>query len=266
MNSIKKLILAALFFYLPTQVMAWGQLGHRVVAQIADSYLTPKARLELGKILGNESLAMAANWADFIKSDPSYKYLSQWHYVDLKQGATFAESSLYLKEDTIPNAYNKLNFMIKELKTNKALAKDKKLMYVRLIIHIVGDLHQPFHAGRADDQGGNKIQLMWGNEQTNLHSIWDSKLIETQQYSYTEYAHNLNHTTATQRAEWQKTDLLHVIYESNQIAESVYNEIKEPNQKLNTYKYIFDHIHTAEEQMLKGGVRLAGILNNIFGA
>jgi hypothetical protein len=266
MNSIKKLILAALFFYLPTQAMAWGQLGHRVVAQIADSYLTPKARVEIEKILGHESLAMAANWGDFIKSDPSYKYLSQWHYVDLKQGATFAESSLYLKEDTIPNAYNRLNFMIKELKTNKALAKDKKLLYVRMIIHIVGDIHQPFHAGRADDQGGNKIQLMWGNEQTNLHSIWDSKLIETQQYSYTEYAHNLNHTTAAQRAEWQKTDLLHVIYESNQIAESVYNEIKEPNQRLNTYKYIFDHIHTAEDQMLKGGVRLAGILNNIFGA
>lgn len=262
---MKKLILIALFFYLPTQVMAWGQLGHRVVAQIADAYLTPKARIELEKIMGNESLAMAANWGDFIKSDPNYKYLYTWHYVDLKQGMTFEQAEEYLKTDTIPNAFNKLNFMIKELKTNKTLLKDKKLLYVRMIIHIVGDLHQPFHAGRSDDQGGNKVQLMWGNEQTNLHSIWDTKLIETQQYSYTEYAHNLNHTTAAQRAEWQKTDLAHWIYESNQIAESLYGEIKEPNQKLNTYNYIFLHIHTAEEQMLKGGVRLAGILNQIFG-
>lgn len=263
MNMMKKLIFAAILFYIPVQTMAWGQLGHRVVAQIADSYLTPKARIEVEKILGNESMAMAANWGDFIKSDPSYKYLSSWHYVDLQQGATFEQSSLYLKTDTVANAYNKLNFMIRELK-NKALPQDKKLLYLRMIIHIVGDIHQPFHAGRADDQGGNKIQLMWGNEQTNLHSIWDSKLIETQQYSYTEYAHNLNHTTPAQRAGWQKTDLIHVIYESNQIAESLYGEIKEPNQKLNTYKYIFDHIHTAEQQMLKGGVRLAGILNQIF--
>lgn len=264
MNISKKLTLVALFFYLPVQVMAWGQLGHRIVAQIADSYLTPKARIELQKILGDESLAVASNWADFIKSDPAYRYLSQWHYVDMKAGSTFEQASLYLKADTVPNAYNKLNFMISELK-NKVLPKDTKLLYVRMIIHIVGDIHQPFHAGRADDQGGNKIQLMWGNEPTNLHSIWDSKLIESQQYSYTEYAHNINHTTAAQRAEWQKTDLLHCIYESNQVAESLYAEIKEPNQKINTYGYIFLHIHTVEQQMLKGGVRLAGILNQIFG-
>jgi hypothetical protein len=265
MKTYKKILLIALLAYLPLQTIAWGQLGHRVVAQIADSYLSPKARLELQKIMGNESLAMAANWADFIKSDPNYRYLSTWHYVDLTAGAPFDQSALYLKTDTIPNAYNKLNFMIKELKTNKALTADKKLLYVRMIIHIVGDIHQPFHAGRADDQGGNKVQLMWGSEQTNMHSVWDSKLIETQQYSYTEYANNLNHTTAAQRAEWQKTDLIHVIYESNQIAESLYGEIKEPNQKINVYNYIFLHIHTAEEQMLKGGVRLAGILNGIFG-
>jgi hypothetical protein len=264
MKTLKKLLLVVAVLYMPVQTMAWGQLGHRVVAQIADAYLTPKARLELEKILGNESLAMAANWGDFIKSDPNYRYLSSWHYVDLQPGETFAQAETYLKTDTVPNAYNKLNFMIRELKTNKALSADKKLLYVRMIIHIVGDIHQPFHAGRADDQGGNKIQLMWGTEQTNLHSIWDTKLIETQQYSYTEYAHNLNHTTAAQRAEWQKTDLAHIIYESNQIAESLYGEIKEPNQKINTYNYVFLHIHTAEEQMLKGGVRLAGILNSIF--
>jgi hypothetical protein len=265
MKMMKKLFIIALFFYLPLQTMAWGQLGHRVVAQIADSYLTPKARLELQKILGNESLAMAANWGDFIKSDPNYKYLYNWHFVDLKAGESFDSAAAYLQTDTLPNAYNKINFMIRELKTNKSLSADKKLLYVRMLIHIVGDIHQPFHCGRADDQGGNKVQLMWGSEQTNMHSIWDTKLIESQQYSYTEYANNLNHTTAAQRAAWQKTDLLHVVYESNQIAEGLYNEIKEPNQKLNVYNYIFLHIHTAEDQMLKGGVRLAGILNNIFG-
>jgi hypothetical protein len=265
MKMMKKLFIAALFFYLPLQTMAWGQLGHRIVAQIADSYLTPKARLELQKILGNESLAMAANWGDFIKSDPNYKYLYNWHFVDLKAGESFDSAAAYLQTDTLPNAYNKINFMVRELKSNKSLPADKKLLYVRMIIHIVGDIHQPFHCGRADDQGGNKVQLMWGNEQTNMHSIWDTKLIESQQYSYTEYANNLNHTTAAQRAAWQKTDLLHVVYESNQIAEGLYNEIKEPNQKLNVYNYIFLHIHTAEDQMLKGGVRLAGILNGIFG-
>jgi hypothetical protein len=265
MKIYQKLFLIALIAYLPMQTMAWGQLGHRVVAQIADNHLSAKTRAALQAILGNESLAMAANWGDFIKSDPAYRYLYTWHYVDLEPGASFEKSAAYLKTDTVPNAYNKLNFMISELK-KKNLPADKKLLYVRMIIHIVGDIHQPFHAGRTEDQGGNKIQLMWGNEQTNMHSIWDTKLIETQQYSYTEYAHNLDHATPTQITDWQKVDLLHVIYESNQIAESLYGEVKEPNQKLNIYNYIFLHIHTAEDQMLKGGIRLAGILNSIFGA
>lgn len=264
MKAIKKLSLIALFFYLPLQSMAWGQLGHRIVAQIADSYLTPKARVELQKILGNESLAMASTWADFIKSDPAYSYLSPWHYLDFAPNQNHEQVMAYLKTDTVADAYTKLNFMIGELK-KKDLPQDKKLMYVRLIIHIVGDIHQPFHAGRAEDQGGNKIQVMWAGQQTNLHSLWDSKLIDDQQFSYTEYANNLNHTTAEQRAELDKGGIGEWIYQSNQIAEQLYNELKDPNPKL-SYRYTFDHIHIVNEQLLKGGVRLAYVLNGIFGA
>jgi hypothetical protein len=76
---IRKFIFISLFFYLPFQSMAWGMSGHRIVGEIADSYLTAKARLAVQQILGTESIAMASNWPDFIKSDPAYNYLSQWH-------------------------------------------------------------------------------------------------------------------------------------------------------------------------------------------
>ncbi len=261
----KKLLLLAISLYLPVQLMAWGQTGHRIVGQIADSYLRPKARIALKQIMGDESLAMAANWADFIKSDPAYSYLSPWHYVDFKAGITYSEMQSYLKQDTIADAYTKLTFIIKQLK-NKALPHDKQLMYVRLLIHIIGDIHQPLHAGRAEDQGGNKIEVAWNfNETTNLHSVWDSKLIDAQQLSYTEYAANINHTTVAQREAWQKTGLSQWLFESNQIAEQLYNEIKQPGQKLG-YRYTFDHIATVNQQLLKGGVRLAGILNQLFGS
>ena len=264
-KHLNKLVFIALLSLLPAQSMAWGAIGHRIVGQIADSYLNPKARLALKKILGNESLAMASTWADFIKSDPSYSYLSPWHYVDLKAGINDADAKAYFEQDTIADAYTKLNFIIKELK-KKSLAADKKLMYTRLLIHIVGDIHQPFHVGRGEDAGGNKIMVQWAGEPnpTNLHSVWDSKLIESQQYSYTEYAHNINFTTAKQRAAWQSGSLTDWLIESHGIAETLYAEIKEPNQKLG-YRYVFDHIHLAEQQMLKGGVRLAGLLNQIFG-
>src|ERR1700720_2535473 len=95
-NFLKKLILAAAIFYLPLQSMAWGTQGHRICGQIASTYLTPKARLAIAQILGNESLALAGNWADFIKSDPNYSYLSPWHYVDFDKVYTYPEMVDYL--------------------------------------------------------------------------------------------------------------------------------------------------------------------------
>ena len=71
LNFLKKLILGVAVLYAPAQAMAWGTQGHRICGQIADSYLTPKAHKAVQEILGNESIAITSNWADFIKSDPS---------------------------------------------------------------------------------------------------------------------------------------------------------------------------------------------------
>jgi hypothetical protein len=155
-RSIKGLILFAVFLYLPFAGMAWGLLGHRIVGQIADSYLTKKTKKAIAAILGDESVAMASNWPDFIKSDPSYSYLSSWHYIDFKAGTSADSLKAYLINDSATDAYTKINFLVAQLK-NKSLEQDKKVMYLRLLIHIVGDVHQPLHVGRAEDQGGNKI-------------------------------------------------------------------------------------------------------------
>src|SRR5919205_654331 len=186
-NFIKNGLLLCLFFYLPFHSMAWGILGHRIVGQIADSYLTPTARIEIQKILGNESIAIASNWADFIKSDTAYRYLNTWHYIDFENNiATLPALQGYLKKDTATDAYTKLNFLVTELK-KKNLPQDKKLMYLRLVIHIVGDLHQPLHVSPKGDTGGNDIKVQWFGQTSNLHRVWDEQLIESQELSYTEY-------------------------------------------------------------------------------
>src|SRR4029077_10873202 len=133
MRNIKSAILISLFFSFSFQSNAWGVLGHRIVGEIAESYLTPTAKKQIQKILGTESLGMAANWADFIKSDSTMAYISPWHYVDIKGGLSFTEFKNYFKNDTIADAYTKLNFLIKELK-NKNLPMDKKAMYLKLVI------------------------------------------------------------------------------------------------------------------------------------
>ena len=258
----KKFLLGIAILYAPLQSMAWGTEGHRIAGQIADSYLTAKARAAIKAILGDETIAMTSNWADFIKSDPNYSYLYNWHFVDLDKAHAYPELQEYLNKDTNTDAYTKLNFLIAELK-KKDLTKENKLLYLRMLIHIVEDVHQPLHVGHTDDKGDNDIKLTWFNNSTNLHSIWDSQLIEFQQLSYTEYTAAINHTTVAQREEWQNAPISQWLFESNQIAEKVYSEVKS-GDTLNTYKYNFNHIETVNQQLLKAGVRLAGILNQLF--
>lgn len=260
-NLLKKLMILFLFLYLPFCSMAWGVLGHRIVGQIADSYLTKNAKREIFKILGNESVAIASNWPDFIKSDPAYKYLDVWHYINLKSGLSETDLKNYLATDTVTDAYTKINWLTGELK-NKELEQDKKVLYLRMLIHIVGDIHQPLHIGRFEDRGGNSIKVNWFKDPSNLHSVWDSKLIDFQQLSYTEYASSINYTTKAIRKEWQAQPVSDWIWQSYQQAEKIYADAK-PDANL-SYEYNFKFISVVNQQLLKGGVHLAGLLNEIF--
>ena len=120
--------------YLPFASFAWGVEGHRIVGHIAESYLTENARKEIRKILGTESIAMASNWADFIKSDTSFNYISSWHYINLKGGLSSTELKAYLSQDTAVDVYTRINFLVKELKSKK-LSKENKIFYSNAQIH-----------------------------------------------------------------------------------------------------------------------------------
>ena len=264
MKSFKTLLLATVFIAVSVSSFAWwGQNGHRIVGEIADSYLSSKARKAISEILGTESIAMGSNWADFIKSDSTYNYLSPWHYINIKQGLSQAEFNAILQSDSTTDAYTKLNFLVAELK-NKDLSLEKKQMYLRLLIHIAGDIHQPLHVGRLEDLGGNRIRVLWFGDSTNLHSVWDEKLIESQNLSYTEYAKAINHSTKAQRKLWQEQPMNEWFFESYQIAGKVYSGITQPYQRL-SFRYNFDYLEILNSQLLKGGIRLAGLLNSIFG-
>jgi hypothetical protein len=260
-KTLKSLALIGLLFYLPLQTMAWGQLGHRVVGEIADSYLNKKTRKEIRKILGNESIAITSNWADFIKSDPAYKYLDTWHYTNLPTDLDYNGVQTFLKQDTAAGAYNRLQFMTAELK-KKDLPMDKKAMYLKLIIHIVGDIHQPMHTGHKDDLGGNLVKVQWFGQPSNLHRLWDSDLIESENLSYTEYARAINFSSRDQRQLLQLQPMEQWFFDSYKVSQNLY-AVTKPDSRL-SYRYIYDHIATANRQLLHGGIHLAGLLNEIF--
>ncbi|HEX8331392.1 MAG TPA: S1/P1 nuclease, partial [Segetibacter sp.] len=243
--------------------LAWGMTGHRVVGEIADKYLSSKARKEIRKILGNESIAMSSNWADFIKSDTNFRYLNPWHYVNFDSGITYTQMVAFLDKDTAVDAYTKIVFLTKELKA-KSLSLETKQFYLRLLIHLVGDIHQPLHATKKGISGGNDIRVSWFSENSNLHRVWDSDLIDHQQLSYTEYVKAINYVTPAEKATWQRQPLTEWLFESYQISLKLTDEIKTPNPRLG-YEYNFKHLETMNKQLLKGGVHLATLLNQIYG-
>ncbi|RZK55848.1 MAG: S1/P1 Nuclease [Pedobacter sp.] len=262
LSGLKKLGLAVALAYLPFSAGAWGVLGHRIVGEVADSYINTKTRKAIQQILGTESMAMSANWADFIKSDTSFNYLSNWHYVNLPASLSQGDVFNFLESEKGANIYNKTNEMIAVLKNTSSTAEQKKLA-LRLIIHMVGDMHQPMHTARKEDLGGNRVFLTWFGERSNLHKVWDESLIDFQQLSYTEYTKAINHTNSQQVNEWQKASLKDCVYESYQICNKIYATGIKNDDKL-SYRYNFDWIETVNSQLLKGGVRLAKILNDIY--
>lgn len=261
--AVKRIVLIILCSYLPFATMAWGMEGHRIVGEIADSYLSKKTKKEILKILGTESIAMSSNWADFVKADPSYNYLYNWHFINFPGGLAEIEIHAYLDKDTAIDAYTKINFLVTELKKQDN-SPENKLLYLRVLIHLVGDIHQPLHTGRLDDLGGNKIKVMWFNDSKNLHQVWDEQLIALQQLSYTEYTAAINHTTKEQIQEWQQQPINSWLYQSYQLAEKIYGDVNQPDQKLD-YKYNYKYLGLMNQQLLIGGVHLAGLLNDIFG-
>jgi S1/P1 Nuclease len=260
---MKKITFVLLFTLAASTAFAWGSNGHRIIGEIADRHISKKSKKNIQAILGNESIAISSNWADFIKSDTSLNYLGSWHYLNVKQGLNAKEFENFVNKDTGVNAFTKLNFIISELK-NKNLELDKKRFYLKLLIHFIGDIHQPMHVSRAEDQGGNRIKVLWFNEPTNLHAVWDDKIIEYQKLSYSEYVANINFVEKSTEKEWQQQPMHSWFFESYSISAKLYEGITQADQKL-SYKYNYDHIETVNQQLLKAGVRLAGVLNELFG-
>lgn len=147
------------------------------------------------------------------------------------------------------------------LEDEKAPLKEKQF-YLKMLVHFMGDLHQPFHVGHASDKGGNDVQVRWFSEGSNIHRVWDSDMIDFYQMSYTELAHNTDDLDKNEVKAIQQGNLLDWVYESREIAEDLYSGVNS-GDKLG-YKYMYEHMPTVLHQLQKGGLRLAKVLNDIY--
>ncbi|KMS56199.1 S1/P1 Nuclease [Novosphingobium barchaimii LL02] len=240
-----------------TPAMAWGAIGHRITGAIAQDNLSGVARANVEILLGNEDLAEAATWPDDMRSDPSefwQKTASPWHYVTVA-GDDYQASD----EPKEGDADAALKRFTATLRDSKASADDKRLA-LRFIVHIIGDLHQPLHAGGGTDRGGNDVKVTWFGKPTNLHTVWDSSMIEQRQLSYSEYAHWLERaTTPEEVVTWSVRDLQVWMHESIALRKTIY-----PANPALSYDYAYQHRGEIDQRLKMAGVRIAAYLNWVF--
>lgn len=237
----------------------WGKTGHRATGEIAENYLNKKAKKAIDKILNSQGLAFVANYADDIKSDPDFRKYGPWHYVNLAP-----DEEKYNEETANPKGdlYQAI-LKCKEVLKDENASKEDKQFYLKMLVHFVGDLHQPFHVGRGADKGGNDIQVRWYNEGSNIHRVWDSQMIDSYQMSYSELAENSRTLSRAQIEAIEKGEVIDWVYESREMADELYDSV-EVGEKLG-YEYMYKHLPTVLKQLQKGGIRLAKILNEIYG-
>lgn len=236
----------------------WGQTGHRVAGEIAARYLSPEAAAAVDRIVGTESLARGSTWPDFMRADPSefwQKTASPWHYVTVPVGKTYEEAGAPPEGD----AYTALAQFGQTLR-NPDASRDERVLALRFAVHIIGDLHQPLHVGNGSDRGGNQFTVTFFGNDSNLHRVWDSQLLERRELSYSELADwllaDIDHARFLA---WNEPDPRVWIAESAALRDRIY-----PEQRDLSWNYGFEWNSTLEQRLAQAGVRTAAWLNTVF--
>jgi hypothetical protein len=253
---MKKIAFLIAFALAATHAFCWGPTGHRVTGYIAEKYLNKKAKREVERVLNGQSLAMASTWMDEIRSDSTYDYTADWHWVTIPDGQTYEQSEKNKNGDVIQT----IERIIKELKSRKLTPK-QEAENLKMLVHLVGDIHQPLHVGRGNDRGGNNTKVMWFRVDSNLHRVWDVDMIDDSKLSFTELAESLEEPTELQLQQWKKTTARDWARESMEIRKNVYDY---KGERLG-YEYSYKNFHFVRSRLLQAGVRLALILNEIYG-
>jgi hypothetical protein len=236
--------------------IAWGSKGHRTIALIAEKHLTGNTKLNVERILQKEPIEDAATWPDEHRTEED----ARWHFINLPVGLTRSafDKQVKAQKGTLYTAYLQSK---STLQNASAPAADKQRA-LRFLIHLVGDAHQPMHVARADDKGGNTIQVRFDADGTNLHQLWDSRLIDHESWSESKMVAQYDIATPQQVDQWQKDDILQWLWESYQLSTELYQQVK-PGQQISE-AYYQKYIAVIHQRINQAGIRLAGELNTLY--
>ena len=262
MGRVGPALLLAALVCATAQLHGWGPQGHRLVAMVANNHLSPAARQTVRALLGNETLADVAVWADQYVAD-GHRETAPWHYVNLpSDGRPYVSTRDCPRSDCVVDRIRENQSRL----ANRSLGRADRAMALRFIVHFVGDLHQPFHAIGVS-RGGNGIPIVAFGSQTcgradldrgcTLHGLWDSELIGHRRLRDGAYAAELERQISAQR--WRASGSpVDWAMESNAIARAALL----PAGGDAGEAYYRAHIAQIDERLAFGGLRLARMLND----
>jgi hypothetical protein len=254
----------ALLVFLQTAppVWAWGRLGHRVIARMAERHMTAKAKEAVKALLAEgESLADCSTWADIRESAP-------WHYVDVP-----LDEPKYDARFSAPDA--KHGCIVEKIKEFKTTVKDTtksvedRRFAIRFLVHLVEDLHIPMHVGDNHDPGGNDTQVRFFDSGSNMHGLWDSDMITRAGDKEEFWLADLSQLDTDQnRPGWMAGTVEEWATESLLAARAAYlvpgtEQRLKPGQKLSE-AYFVANLPVARQRLCQAGLRLAMVLNEAF--
>jgi hypothetical protein len=250
------LALTLVFTLGATQAFAWGQLGHYLIGLMAEKQLKKSTRNKVNSLLYPVSLSKSGTWMDDIRSDKSYDYATTWHYLNSKNGEYDSNT-----QEKTGDAYEAIQRIKAELKKGGLDAKTEAEK-LKMLIHMIEDIHQPLHVGTGTDKGGNDVKIEFFGQPTNLHSLWDSGMIDRQGMSYTELGAELYRRMTPQlQAKYRSATMQDWLKEAVSYRPQVYNL---PENKKISYPYLYQNFSIAEERLIAASVRLAQVLEEIY--
>ncbi|MBP8067736.1 MAG: S1/P1 nuclease [Pedobacter sp.] len=244
-------------------LLSWGYTGHRTIGVITENHLSSTAKTAVKGLLGDTSIADACTWADDARKEPQFANTANWHFLNLPVGLSFVDFKHYIDTLKTENVYTALINAEKQL-ADKNSSKQQKIHALKFMMHFVGDLHQPMHISREEDKGGNTIQVNYNDKGTNLHSLWDTRMLEKEGLTYTQLAAKFDTISEADIKQWQSDPIILWMWESYQISTALYAEIEQMDKKVIDDTYYQKHMPTVQKRMQQSAIRLAGLLNKTF--
>lgn len=255
---MKRLITLMLLMFAVQTAAAWGPKGHDVVAYIAECNVNRRVKAKVMQALGGHTFTYYSSWADNIRNFPEYRHTSTWHYANVDEGYTYATMPKNPKGDVL----TAVTLIVEQLKSGKVTPEEENI-YLRMLIHFVGDMHCPMHAGRLSDLGGNLVTVKWFGKEVKLHAVWDDLIVESvRKWSYSEWQREIDNVSREEREALSAGTPLDWMNETVEICQQVYKDAPAGSEL--SWDYQNENYPLLETQLRKAGYRLARLLNEIY--